>query len=327
MKSLALLLIAGLAVIALSGQASAVSFGGYQGPITMHLTDWDGGTQYNVSDGTYTQAQLAALTTVSSLAALETTPQSKLPYTNSGGSDSWGVVRIDSIIMGKSPGSVLYSAGQNGEQIVGIFYGDHDTSLTQTTSGTVVQQSFTGTGFQLAFFDYTPYVGTASFTGGPALGSGSTASPTYQGVTNSANLLWTIRAVPGFSATDTVDTFFNTFNGLNTTVSAGHSLGDMTGLPDAQGNIVAPLDFWSNGPQNAELHTLGISTANGLSSADVSFDFNAGVDPSQYFERGTWLLQSNDPIRTSVSIIPEPVTMAGLMLGLGCLTRYVRRRK
>ena len=28
-----------------------------------------------------------------------------------------------------------------------------------------------------------------------------------------------------------------------------------------------------------------------------------------------------------VSVVPEPVTMAGLMLGIGCLSRYVRRRK
>ena len=28
-----------------------------------------------------------------------------------------------------------------------------------------------------------------------------------------------------------------------------------------------------------------------------------------------------------ITVIPEPVTMAGLMLGIGCLARYVRRRK
>jgi hypothetical protein len=317
MRRFALLLIGGLAVAAFSGQASAISFGGYNGPITIHLTDWDGGTLYNVADGSYNAAQLAALTIDPS----GTTPNSKAPYTNSGGSDTWGVMRVDNIIMGKSPGSALYTAGQNGgEQILAIFYGEHDQKLTQTTVGTTVQQQIAGVGFQIAFFDYTPYVGTASFTGGPTLGSGSTASPTYAGVTNAANLLWTMRGVPGFNSLDPVDSFFVNFNGLDQSEqSFGNLLADMTGT----GGIL-PLDFWGNGPQNKMLDTNAILGAFGF--VDVSIAFNAGTNETNFFERGNWLLQSNDPIRTSVAV-PEPVTMAGLMLGIGCLARYVRKRK
>ena len=36
---------------------------------------------------------------------------------------------------------------------------------------------------------------------------------------------------------------------------------------------------------------------------------------------------SADGQEFSAGVIPEPVTMAGLMLGIGCLARYVRRRK
>jgi hypothetical protein len=320
MRRFALLLIGGLAIAALAGQASALSLGGYSGPITIHLTAWDGGTLYNVSDGTYNAAQLAALTVDPS----GTTAQSKAFYTNAGTganrSDTWGVLRVDQIIMGQAPGTSLYSAGQGGEQIVAIFYGEKDQKLTQTSTGSVISQQIAGTGFQLAFFDYTPYVGTASFTGGPTLGSGSTASPTYQGVTNSANLLWTMRAVPGFNSADSVNSFFSTFNGLDQSEqSFGNLLADMTGTDG-----VAPADFWGNGPANKMLDTNAIAGAFG--NVDVSIAFNAGTNPTNFFERGEWLLQANDPIRTSVAV-PEPLTMAGLMLGVGCLARYVRRRK
>jgi len=38
-------------------------------------------------------------------------------------------------------------------------------------------------------------------------------------------------------------------------------------------------------------------------------------------------LYITDTGKLSVQVVPEPVTMAGLMLGIGCLARYVRRRR
>jgi hypothetical protein len=321
MRASLLLLICGFAVAALSGQASAVSisFGGYTGPLTMHITNWEGGTVYNVADGSYSAADLAALTVVS---AGTTTLGTKIPYTNSGGSDVWGIARVDQIIMGQAPGSSLFTAGTNGEILV-IFYGEHDTSLVQSTTSTLVTQSITGTNFEAAFFYYptmTQFTGTA----GPGLGSGSTATPTYAGVTDitKANLLWTMRGVPGWNGADSVNTFFATFNGFGSTPSEGHVLAQMTGTEG-----IAPLDFWGNGPSNFQLDTDAILGAFG--KVDVSINFNAGtgaVPDGQFNEIGNWLLQSNDPIRTNVTSIPEPMTMAGLLLGIGCLTRYMRKR-
>ena len=41
---------------------------------------------------------------------------------------------------------------------------------------------------------------------------------------------------------------------------------------------------------------------------------------------GQWTNEGYDGVM-ELSPVPEPVTMAGLMLGIGCLARYVRRRK
>jgi hypothetical protein len=70
---------------------------------------------------------------------------------------------------------------------------------------------------------------------------------------------------------------------------------------------------------------------NGL-SATVGIRDTGGQDPL-YGGNGRNLQWSynqaviNDGLALEFSIVPEPVTVAGLMLGIGCLARYVRRRK
>ena len=38
-----------------------------------------------------------------------------------------------------------------------------------------------------------------------------------------------------------------------------------------------------------------------------------------------WSFTSDDPVRGNM--VPEPVTMCGMLLGIGCLGRYIRKRR
>jgi hypothetical protein len=318
-KPLHFFFLGGLAILTLAGQAGAMTFGGYSGPITVNLTNWEGGTLYSVDDGTYDAAQLGTLPDDPTM----TTYPSKTSFYNAGGSDSWGVVRVNSITATTS-GTPLFTAGQGGEQIVGIIYGSHDQKLTQATTADMFSQQMAAKGMQLAFFDYPTYAGTPSFAGGPSLGSGSESNPFYTGVTNMANLLWTMRAVPGYNPADSVNSFFTSFQVDLTSgaaSSSGHLLADLTGLPDNAGHTVAALDAFGNGPGNSMLATKSVAGAFG--NADISLDFTAGQDPTLYPERGDWLLQSNDPVAAAT---PEPATLSLLVLGGLALWR-TRRSK
>jgi hypothetical protein len=90
-----------------------------------------------------------------------------------------------------------------------------------------------------------------------------------------------------------------TGSGANVTTSYGIAPGaTSTFTVHATGDLVA-------GPKSFSLNT-----------TDYCFSFYDAYDDSDYRD-----------FEASGTVIPEPVTMAGLILGIGCLARYVRRRK
>ena len=210
--------------------------------------------------------------------------------------------------------------GGPGHEITAIFWGLTDTYLNQTTgTGGNVVQEIHGTGLQAAFFyDTTPDWST-SVTAGPGVwstapGVGGLDRPEYAGITD-GTLLWTMRSTSGWNQLFPTEDFFNTYT------SAGTSYG-------SNGNMnldMATVDGWGTGPSNFQLDTNTIAGWNTAGTAktkmaDLLLTFSG-------YDDGTngWLLRTSDPLEGNM--IPEPITMTGLLLGIGCLGRYIRNRR
>lgn len=305
--------------------------------VTMNMRNFDEGTLYGVPDGLYTGE-----------AALDLLPQ----FSPTGGffngvqSDTWGIFRVENIQ--DTDGNYFYIGGP-GHEITAIFWGETDTYLNQTTSGTgVITQEIHGVGLKAAFFyDTTPDWSTASVAG-PAgwtvdagvdgqpgvagvdddgdtivdnaseLGwVGSDDRPTYAGITD-GDLLWTMGSTSGWSQEFPTEDFFATFySGAASYESHGNLHLDFGTVPG-----------WGTGSQSwggATLDTDSIPAWNATGTAmDKMTDLLLTFDGTEVGS-GDWLLRTSDPMEGAM--IPEPVTMAGLMLGLGCLGRYIRNRR
>ena len=88
---------------------------------------------------------------------------------------------------------------------------------------------------------------------------------------------------------------------------------------------MATVDGWGTGSKNWQLDTNTIPGWNATGTVqdkmtDLLVTFS-GTDAGS----GLWLLRTSDPLEGD--LVPEPVTMAGLLLGVGCLGGYVRKRK
>ena len=305
MRCVKLLLMGGI-VLALVAPASAIT-------ITMNLRNFDDGTLYNVNDGTYGSSQpdptvLDALTQISPTGGLINGVQS----------DTWGIIRVENI---ETPGGgYLYQGGENAE-ITAIFWGMQDTYLEQVTSTGVVTQDIHGVGMQIAFFyDTTPDWVAANAVGplgwSTALGLGGLDRPEYAGITD-GELIWTMRSTTGWSLDFLMEEFFAQFNAAGATyASSGNMLLN-----------IGPVDGWGTGSQNWTLDTdtiLGYQTGDTVFSPTKTVDILIAFDGTDT-NSGLWLLRTTDPIEGDM--VPEPLTMAGLMLGIGSLVGYIRRRR
>ena len=313
MRCFKLLLMGGI-VLALAVPASALSFTQpYSGPITMHLTNYDIGTQYwNLTPGyAYNNTELHALPTSDPGGGGAWRQLATGGLLGATQSDTWGILRVDQIL--KPDNTILWSADSASTEITALFYGLQDQYNLQTQLGSAgFEQDIRGTGMQIVFFEDS----AKDFTNSGPTGwvwDAVNSVPTYATVTD-GTLLWTMASTAGFNPTDTTNEFFATFQnaaGINTT---GDFLANMT-----------PDPYWGTGTEN---WTLDTNSRGGFAPgpvydpklADVLFHFGADQE-----DTGGFLLHSYDPIKTS--IIPEPVTMAGMLLGIGCLGRYVRRRR
>ena len=319
MRWFTLMLIGGL-VLAVSSPANAFMFDvAYNGPITIHLTNWDEGTlYYNLAQGVvYTDAQLHALPTAN--------PGGGLPYRSLGvnaynlvgdpnalnGSDTWGIFKVDQIQ--NSYSATLWSdGGLGGDQILAIFYGERDTYLKETPlGGGMYTQDIHGKDMHIAFFEKNP--SNFSSAPGPGGGTGYPSGGIYPTVTD-GTLIWTMNSVPGYDIGFPSDEFFDTYtSGAGVNSSVGHLMADMGSVP-----------LYGTGPLNPMLDTNSIDAFLGLSKVDVAISFTASSDPTQYPDLGSWLLESKDPM--NANIVPEPVTMVLVALGgLGVL--FGRKRK
>lgn len=324
MRILKLAVIVGF-LAALVVPASALTLPSYFGGVNyLKSRNEDSGSLYFISDPAlfaasggfghaYTQAEIAAansgITKIQSVGGI-------------GNEDSWGIVRMYHIETGlldpsktqvNANGVVSFddSLGTDSTQIVGMFYGGVDASVTWFGPNTVQIQTV-GTNFELWAVEGANLLASATAAGvAPVNGvtlvgfnaANRTVPSEYAGWLDATSKAGGVQLLSGVT---TEQLFLGTINvsgvaGSSNTYfdinAAGPGIWDLAwganpGLLSFQNSV--PSDMW----------------------------FNWTISNSQ---RG-WASQSQDNGGVA-NVIPEPVTMLGLLLGVGGVGGYIRRRR
>ena len=146
-----------------------------------------------------------------------------------------------------------------------------------------------------------------------------TGRTTYPTVTD-GTLVVSMNSLPGFLNPT------GTGGGLATTHETLFDfdtfLGDGELYAEVRGDGVDDWQFDSNGfDAQPDAYANGFPDTH-LADFQIVFD----SEPTTVGGDAPWDVISDDPMKTH-PVIPEPVTMAGLMLGVGSLLGYVRRRR
>lgn len=277
-------------VLGVVGTARATIIGSIpNGPIVITYVNWDTGTLYGVDNGLYQGEKF-----------LDDQFQIR-PDGGMGSEDSWGIFRVDAIY-DITQMITYYDRWTSSVEITGIVWGERDTYLNQTEAGSppTLTQDIHGIGVYAAFFeDDTP-----DFN--PRQGPGARLPDGTYPTATDGDLIWTFKSVPGWNTTFPSDEFFTTFR-------PNATIGDTS----ANGGMFAALStvpVFGTGSLNEILDPNGI--APGV-AARMDFTGRVGTDG--------WLVNSNDPVL--VTIIPEPVTMLMLSMGIAGLGSYVYKRR
>ena len=241
--------------------------------------------------------------------------------------DSWGIARTD--LIKTTGGTVLWSATTANTELVWLFYGAEDF-YAENQDGMGYDVLTASVHLRAELWE-EPIGGTAI-----NLGAGSpnrTGFNTYTGVTEGTQLL-VLDSVPGFIRTINPGTglptkggpateFETQFNSYSFT-GQGLSYFDVTG-----GTMQANFDLGT-------IYTLA-SVINGVPNCDAWAKFDSypspdGPNPTDPTAPGytgvgpyDWLVKTGGQVH--MDYVPEPVTMAGLLLGIGCLGSYIRKRR
>jgi len=201
------------------------------------------------------------------------------------GEDTWGVFRLDSIT--DESGMIdLWNRFTAETELTGIFWGGRDVYLNQTTGpGGTSQQIHSG-----------------------GIAAARTAAGAFDTFTD-GGLAWTMNTVPGHNADFPTHEFFTEFwpDAAVGNINAAGGAFAQVGAVDLDGDGVAT----DVGALNSSIIPNNIAPG-----ADFAFEFTGEPDAT-----GTWLVVSDDPIRTA---IPEPTTLA--LLSMGGLAMARRRR-
>jgi hypothetical protein len=336
MRHLRVLLIVGL-VLAVTVPASAINFRtGYQGPVTIKFTSWDMGVVY--------LPPAALQNGIGAVNAYEATPGNSSLYAPAFGGvyydtngnvvvpnaalreDGWGILTVTEIYKSGTspinPANILWMPGDGGKELTMMFYGLVDNAIAPGGFlGSELIQS------QNVRFDlYENALGSFAAAGGATQGSaGRTGFATYNGITNVAGGVLSLEGLtmPGVGqiiGSAGPDEFLSNFTpNIVGGVPQNTGSGTFAALLELNAaNALLQRDYLQF---NTDGMQLGADlTVNGTTTP------NDGSQTQNGLPIANWTVLNEDPFRGN-AIIPEPVTMAGLMLGIGCLSRYVRKRR
>jgi len=238
--------------------------------------------------------------------------------------DSWGIFFVQTIYKGQVgatgaisaiPGGKLWGDTDGGRELVGIYWNVQDIAVSlDPGSGT---QTIESVGMQFAIWEQDSGTLGANWNAGTTVRG---ANPwDYPGIGTAGNpVLWaTGNSVPGFlgvmvpGVTEYVSTF-------NPTVGAGNPAGGAKVYLEVNPNGAGV------GSYNTYLDTNFYASP--ISTADLYLDMATTLNnpANQQAPGDDWTVWSNDDA-TGV-IVPEPMTVLAVFLGIGSLGGYVRKR-
>ena len=243
--------------------------------------------------------------------------------------DIYGIVKVLSI--NADPGAMTYwaEAADPNSELAGIIYGGVDTYIG---SNPQMQQVVSSAGLFMDLYEqpkgnFTENLGSAgriSFNQYEGVGFDAAGNP-IPGAQLLLHLESTDDKAP-LDATPLLDIdgdgdpdgdFTATFTPEGPPAPPGSGTGESSLFWDAVGGSWAPF---------YEVIPFYFPNLDPRFGSSMHGDFHSGQD----FDPATlgpsdWITTSDDPTRGH--FVPEPVTMAGLMLGVGSLLGYVRRRR
>lgn len=285
MKKIAGVVAGAALAMGLSAPASAVVL--QAGDLKITINAFDAGTVgYGNTDG-------IKCTTTAECDAVAGIQQAPNSYN---GEDTWGIFSVQSISR-VSNGSLLFTAGQNGEYLTGIFGGIKD-AVVDVSGAFTKQTAVAATGGWLNMY-LTGQNYDASF--GPG---GRTSETTYTGITDvGGELALSAEFGAGVLGGEPEYTYLSNF--ANNTISGnGQGYLDVTG-----GSWAGLFDTNAQGDPNGGLHDLFLKVTFGQTGASSG----AG-----------WTVDASGDVQGRV---PEPASLALFGLGLAGVAALRRRRK
>jgi hypothetical protein len=280
-------------ILATGTTASAAILMGYNGPVTIKLSNYDTGTQYHITqDATYVgETVLDSLLQTPSPGALA-------------GEDAWTIMVVQQILAGQDgSGAILYERGSASTEITAIIWGTRDTYLKVTNAGTALEvQDIHSVGLHAAFFEDLAknYSGTA----GPSARDNSDPNKPWYPTVTDGTPLWTMNSAPGFNSLFPSDEFFTTYS------PSGNLLGGLAAAGGFYADFGA-VPGYGTGPDNGQW-------ASPANQPDLSVQFTGRLGSFN------WLVNSEDPVLGTM--VPEPGS-AMIMAGLGLLGLARRRAR
>lgn len=337
MKTLKLLAVLGvLAALSVPAGAVGIPFSqAWNGPLVWHITNWEDSTVYDYNGGLLADNVTPIVFGTAYSAGLVKPITTGIATV--AGESAWGIFQVDQILTGGitgpngiSPGAIqLYSKGTSPTDVLGIFYGGADATVTFNDSTNPFSTRITAAGFNYEIFTQPDTIFDSLVS--PGLNGGAAARVDinewagllgYDGTGTNTLLAGAERVITGDGqAGMTPQEFFAVFDfsQLTGTFESYISVAPSTEAFDSGG---ASVGF--SGTQNTYFDTNIFPTGGFVpfvAGTTADFRIKGTSQPTNF----PWLVGSSDPVTTA--FVPEPMTMLGLMLGVGGLAGYIRKRR
>ncbi|MCD4699866.1 MAG: PEP-CTERM sorting domain-containing protein [Phycisphaerae bacterium] len=318
MKNLKIITLAVGLILVVNATAGAITFNqSYNGPITIKFKNYDTGVGY--AGGVWGQCGIGVVDGLPQLPAknawdggVSGNPLIPIgPYVNQA-EDAWLTVKVTSVTT--AGGTELWSDGDGSQEVVGMMYGLVDVAVGGN-SNFILSDGFFFDLYEQDAGQFDPNVGTVG-----RLGFGTYTGVGGPGGATGAQLIFSANSVPGVGIVDMLGIdpglaatpqFSHRFTGIGNKADMYLDI-DRT-APGAWNNLIVPV-FW---PDN--------SGGLGGAVSDLYSEANLGPNAPPLGPVGDWDILSDDP--TSAYYVPEPMTMTLLLLGVGSLGGYIRKRR